>query len=116
MTPETVVVLVQTAALAVTSLLLAYPLVRRSHHVAHRRGFLSLSAGFFVLTLGYLLGMVYSGLLYRLVLFAASLLGLLGSWYFARPFLRLGDDGAFDGTQNMKEVYDADGFGSIYRD
>lgn len=117
MTPEALVTVVQTAALGVTSLLLAYPLVRRSHHVVHRRGFLSLSGGFFVLTVGYIVGLVSPGPLQRLVFLAAAMLGLLGSWYFARPFLRLEDDsGALDGTQNMKEVYDADGFGSVYRD
>lgn len=85
--------LTQTATLVIASLLLAYPVLAYARNVAYTWGLVLLSAAFFVVTATYVTTFffhapVVSGVL---DLFGATL-AALGTWRFARPFVRVGDE------------------------
>lgn len=82
----------ETATLVVASLLLVYPVVACARNVAHTRGLALLSASFFAVTATYVVTFfldapVVSGALGLL----GATLAALGTWEFARPFVRTPD-------------------------
>jgi hypothetical protein len=93
-----VLALLDALTLTVTSLLLVYPVVRYAANVAHTRGFLFLAAAFLLLTVAAVDGLLFGrSLRISVVVFLASLSGLVGTASFARPFCSLpawlaGDD------------------------
>lgn len=86
------VLIAQTTALVIVSLLLAYPVVAYARNVAHTRGLLLLSGSFLTLTVTYVASFVYQ---MHAVSAAFDLLSALfagaGSWEFAKPFVRSDD-------------------------
>lgn len=85
-----VLALLDALTLLVTSLLLVYPVIRYSSNVAHTGGFVSLSAAFVLLTMAAVDGVLFgASLRVSVVVFLASLFGLVGTASFARPFLSL---------------------------
>lgn len=85
-----VLALVDVLTLLVTSLLLVYPLVRHSHNVAYRSGFVLLAVAFFLLTAAAVDAFVFGrGLRNTAVAALASAAALGGTWAFARPFCSL---------------------------
>ncbi|MFB6221152.1 MAG: hypothetical protein ABEH90_06900 [Halolamina sp.] len=87
-TPMGLLALLNTLTLLVTSLLLIYPVLRYATNVAHTTGFVSLAFAFFLLTVAAVHGLL-SGRTdgVSMLIVAASLFALLGSFAFARPFL-----------------------------
>ncbi|WP_435178327.1 hypothetical protein [Halorussus sp. AFM4] len=84
----------QTATLVVTSLLLAYPVVAYARNVAYTRGLLLLASAFFVVTAAYTAAVLFHNSLVSEALdLAAALLAAAGTWQFARPYVRLDDEG-----------------------
>lgn len=85
--------LVQTATLVVASVLLAYPVVAYARNVAYTRGLVLLSTAFVVVTATYVAAFSFHAPVVSaaLDLLAASL-AALGTWEFARPFVRTGDE------------------------
>lgn len=86
------VLIAQTTALVIVSVLLAYPVVAYARNVAHTRGLVLLSAAFLTLTVTYVASFVYrtSAVSAALDLLSA-LLAAAGTWEFARPFVRADD-------------------------
>ena len=83
----------QTATLVVTSLLLVYPVVAYARNVAYTRGLALLSAALFVLTATYVATFFYDlPVVSSLLDLLGATLVALGTWEFARPFVRTGDD------------------------
>lgn len=86
------VLIAQTTALVIVSLLLVYPVVAYAQNVAYTRGLLLLSAAFFVLMTTYVASFVFHMALLSAVLdLTAAVLAALGTWTFARPFVRTDD-------------------------
>ena len=84
------VLIAQTTLLVVVSFLLVYPVVAYAQNVAHTRGMLLLSGAFMVLMLTYVASFVFHADLVSGVLdLTAALLAAVGTWQFARPFVRL---------------------------
>lgn len=115
MSVETAIVTIQTVALVCTCLGLAYPVVRYSQNVAHTEAVIALTVAFVLLTVGYVVDVLYGDpLVYRLITFPAAVVAFLSVWYFARPFVRLDEEvdlSAGTGTD------DADGgFGDAVRE
>lgn len=87
------VFIAQTTAYVVASLLLVYPVVAYAQNVAHTRGLLFLAGSFLILTVSYVVWVVFEMVLLSSVLdFASAVLAAMGVWQFARPFVRFGDE------------------------
>lgn len=89
---ESVILFVQTTAMILAALLLAYPLVRYSRNVAYTEGMVSLAIGFFGLAAGWVV-LLFTDyvILYRTLVVCAALFGLVGAMYFALPFIHIED-------------------------
>ena len=88
-----VTVIVQTALLVVVTALLAYPVVAYARNVAHPRGLLLLAGSFGTLTATYVATFVFDMTVASAVLdLVSAILAALGTWEFARPFVRFDDD------------------------
>lgn len=87
------VIIAQTALLVVATALIAYPVVAYAQNVAYPRGLLLLAGSFATLTATYVASFVFHASLASSVLdLLAALLAALGTWEFARPFVRFDDD------------------------
>lgn len=87
----TFVMIAQTSVLIIVSLLIVYPVVAYSRNVAHTRGLLLLAGSFMVLTFTYVASYFFHMDTTSAVLdLTAAILAALGSWQFARPFVRFG--------------------------
>lgn len=88
-----VVVIAQTAVLVAATALLAYPVVAYARNVAHPRGLLLLAGSFGTLTATYVATFVFSAPVVSSALdLLSAVLAALGTWEFARPFVRFDDD------------------------
>lgn len=82
---------IQTAGLALASLLLVYPLVTHARNVAYTEGISLLSLGFFLLTASYIAGVLLDMTVVSGVLDLASATTVcIGIWFFTRSFVRTG--------------------------
>lgn len=87
---STFVLIAQTTLLVIVSFLLVYPVVAYAQNVAYTRGLVLLAGAFTTLMLTYVASFVlHAEVLSAALDLTAAVLAALGTWRFARPFVRL---------------------------
>lgn len=113
MNVEAIVVSGQTGALLAVGVLLAYPVARYSTNVAHTKGLVLLSAGFFSLAASYGVGLAVgtpvAGLSLSLL---SALFGTAGVARFALPFVRTDGADGFDAGSGRSRTDEPETSGS----